>query len=244
LQLPDNGFRRDHQSLCSADYRCPPEGLLVWQNRAVAHPASRGPGRPPAAKAGETRGRILRAARGVFSEIGYDAATFQEIATRADLTRPAINHHFPTKAILFRQVAEQTTAVVTTGIAAAWREQSFAGRIEAFVRAAGQAQEEDRTVSAFLVVSMLESQRHPELLSDGKGALDHTRDFMIAVIREGVSNGELPADTDAGVVSEMLIAMLWGLGFYAGFVDDTRQMLAVTDEFLRLVVAGCLSGGG
>jgi AcrR family transcriptional regulator len=196
---------------------------LVWQNRAVAHPASRGPGRPPAAKAGETRGRILRAARGVFSEIGYDAATFQEIATRADLTRPAINHHFPTKAILFRQVAEQT---------------------EAFVRAAGQAQEEDRTVSAFLVVSMLESQRHPELLSDGKGALDHTRDFMIAVIREGVSNGELPADTDAGVVSEMLIAMLWGLGFYAGFVDDTRQMLPVTDEFLRLVVAGCLSGGG
>ena len=51
------------------------------------------------------------------------------------------------------------------------------------------------------------------------------------------------ADTDAGVVSEMLIAMLWGLGFYAGFVGDTRQMLAVTDEFLRLVVAGCLPGG-
>lgn len=209
----------------------------------MAHPASRGPGRPPAAKAGETRGRILRAARGVFSEIGYDAATFQEIATRADLTRPAINHHFPTKAVLFQRVAEQTTAMVTTGIAAAWGEQSFAGRIEAFVRVAGQAQEEDRTVSAFLVVSMLESQRHPELLSDGKGALDHTRDFMIAVIREGVSTGELPADTDAGVVSEMLIAMLWGLGFYAGFVGDTRQMLAVTDEFLRLVVAGCLPGG-
>ena len=41
----------------------------------------------------------------------------------------------------------------------------------------------------------------------------------------------------------MLIAMLWGLGFYAGFVGDTRQMLAVTDEFLRLVVAGCLPGG-
>jgi len=33
----------------------------------------------------------VRAAREVFSELGYDAATFQAIAIRADLTRPAIN---------------------------------------------------------------------------------------------------------------------------------------------------------
>lgn len=88
----------------------------------------------------------------MFSEIGYDAATFQEIATRADLTRPAINHHFPTKAVLFQQVAEQTNAMVTAGIAAAWSEQTFAARIAAFVHAMGQAQEQDRTVSGFLVV--------------------------------------------------------------------------------------------
>lgn len=180
----------------------------------------------------------------MFSEIGYDAATFQEIANRADLTRPAINHHFPNKVILFQQVADQTTAMVVSGIATAWGEQTFAARIEAFVRATGQAQEEDRTVSAFLVVSMLESQRHPELSGDGKGALEHTRDFMADVIRDAVSAGELPADTDAGAVSEMLIAMLWGLGFYAGFVGDAHQMLAVTDEFLRLVVAGGLPRTG
>ena len=54
----------------------------------MVQPASRGPGRPPAAKAAETRKRILRAAREVFSERGYDAATFQAIAIRADLTRP------------------------------------------------------------------------------------------------------------------------------------------------------------
>jgi len=47
--------------------------------------ASRGPGRPPAAKADETRQRIVQAARLVFSERGYDGATFQAIAARADL---------------------------------------------------------------------------------------------------------------------------------------------------------------
>ena len=67
--------------------------------------ARRGPGRPPAAKSVNTRGRILQAAREVFGEVGYDAATFQEVAVRADLTRPAVNHHFRSKRDLYRQVA-------------------------------------------------------------------------------------------------------------------------------------------
>ena len=73
---------------------------------------SRKPGRPPAAKADETRKRILGAAREVFSERGYDGATFQAIAVRADLTRPAINHYFASKRGLYRAVADQTNELV------------------------------------------------------------------------------------------------------------------------------------
>ena len=40
--------------------------------------------------------------------MGYEAATFQEIATRADLTRPAINHYYPSKQALYRQVVAET----------------------------------------------------------------------------------------------------------------------------------------
>ena len=67
-------------------------------------------GSSPAAKAAETRERIIRAAREVFSELGYDAATFQAIAVRADLTRPAINHYFASKRVLWGEVVGQTNA--------------------------------------------------------------------------------------------------------------------------------------
>src|ERR1700749_5306268 len=80
----------------------------LWHNLSVVQPASRGPGRPPAAKAAETRKRILRAAREVFSERGYDAATFPAIAIRADLTRPAINHYFENKSVLYWQGVHET----------------------------------------------------------------------------------------------------------------------------------------
>jgi AcrR family transcriptional regulator len=92
----------------------------VWHNLTVPHTATRGPGRPPAAKAAETRERIVRAAREVFSELGYDAATFQAIAIRADLTRPAINHYFASKRVLYGEVVDKTNEmVVAAGMAKA-----------------------------------------------------------------------------------------------------------------------------
>src|ERR1700749_2215938 len=100
----------------------------LWHNRDVVQPASRGPGRPPAAKAAETRKRILRAAREVFSERGYDAATFQAIAIRADLTRPAINHYFANKRVLYWQVLEEANSGgVAAGVQRARGETTLTG---------------------------------------------------------------------------------------------------------------------
>src|SRR6476659_5609240 len=109
----------------------------------MPHTASRGPGRPPAAKAAETRERILRAAREVFSELGYDAATFQAIAIRADLTRPAINHYFASKRMLWGEVAEQTdTGIVSAGIAKAREQTALIARLSTFLSIATQAEAE------------------------------------------------------------------------------------------------------
>ena len=126
--------------------------------------ANRRPGRPPAAKADETRQRIVRAAREVFSERGYDGATFQAIAVRADLTRPAINHYFSNKRLLYAEVVDQTNdLVVTTGIEQAKRETTLMSRLTEFMGVAMHASSENPSVAAFLVTAVLESERHPEL---------------------------------------------------------------------------------
>ena len=141
--------------------------IWVWHNLTVPYTATRGPGRPPAAKAAETRERIVRAAREVFSELGYDAATFQAIAIRADLTRPAINHYFASKRVLYAEVVEKTNEmVVAAGMAKADGQTSLLKRLSAFFSAAMQADSRDRSAAAFLVTSVLESQRHPELSRD------------------------------------------------------------------------------
>ncbi|MDA4108684.1 TetR/AcrR family transcriptional regulator [Mycolicibacterium holsaticum] len=202
----------------------------------MPHTASRGPGRPPAAKAAETRERIIRAAREVFSELGYDAATFQAIAVRADLTRPAINHYFASKQVLWREVVEQTNAmIVSAGTNRAQAETNLLNRLTAYFTAAMQADSEDRSAAAFLVTSVLESQRHPELGGDEHDPLKNSRDFITWAINDAIERGELSTDTDVEHLVEMLIAVMWGMGFYAGFVGNHEELAAVIDKFELLM---------
>jgi AcrR family transcriptional regulator len=207
----------------------------------VVQPASRGPGRPPAAKAAETRKRILRAAREVFSERGYDAATFQAIAIRADLTRPAINHYFANKRVLYWQVLEETNnAVVAASTLLAQKEKTLTARVSAFIQGATEAEVDNRAAAAFLIAATLESQRHPELSRPGTDSVSTTRAFLLWAINDGIQSGELNADTDAAALTEMLLAVLLGVGFYAGFVASRDEFDAITNQ-LKLLLARSLS---
>ncbi|KUH65412.1 TetR family transcriptional regulator [Mycolicibacterium novocastrense] len=202
----------------------------------MPHTASRGPGRPPAAKAAETRERIIGAAREVFSELGYDAATFQAIAIRADLTRPAINHYFANKQVLWREVVQQTNAaIVSAGKARAQDETSLLARLSAYFTAAMQADSEDRSAAAFLVTSVLEAQRHPELSDEEHDSLKHSREFVAWAVNDAIARGELTTDTEVDSLVEMLVAVMWGMGFYAGFVGSHDELKAVVRQFELLM---------
>lgn len=210
----------------------------LWHNLTMPYIATRGPGRPPAAKAAETRERIVRAAREVFSELGYDAATFQAIAIRADLTRPAINHYFSNKRVLYSEVLEQTNAmVIAAGRARAEGETTFLKRLTAFFVTvmSPQGGTADRSAAAFLVTSILESQRHPELSQEEHNSLKNSREFVTWAVTDAIERGELTTDTDVATVVEMLVAVMWGMGFYAGYVGSQDELAEVLSRLELLL---------
>jgi AcrR family transcriptional regulator len=198
--------------------------------------ASRGPGRPPAAKADETRKRIVRAARQVFSERGYEGATFQAIAVRADLTRPAINHYFSSKRVLYREVVERTNElVVAAGIDRARDETTLLGRMAAFIAVAMEADTQNPSTAAFLATAVLESQRHPELNRAENDAVRISREFLIWAVNDAIARGEIAPDIDVAAIAETLLVVLCGVGFYAGFVGSYQEMEAITESLGQLL---------
>lgn len=206
--------------------------------------ASRRPGRPPAAKADETRRRIVRAARQIFSERGYEGATFQAIAVRADLTRPAINHYFASKRALYREVVDQTNKVIIkAGFEQAEIETTLIGRLAGFISNARRANSVDPSVAAFLVTNVLESQRHPELSTTENDVVRKSREFLTLVVSEAIERGEVATDIDASALVETLLMVLCGVGFYAGYLRSDQQMEAVI-EMLRQLLQGAVWRSG
>ncbi|WP_085239462.1 TetR/AcrR family transcriptional regulator [Mycobacterium europaeum] len=196
----------------------------------------RRPGRPPAAKADETRQRIMRAARLVFSERGYDGATFQAIAARADLTRPAINHYFSSKRVLYGEVLQQTNeAVIGAGIREAERETTLPAQLAAFISVAVRANSDTPAGSALIITGVLESQRHPEWNTTENDSVRIVREFLVRAVDAAIGRGEIPADLEASALVEALVVLMCGVGLYAGFVQTPDALLAITGMMRRLL---------
>jgi len=207
----------------------------MWNNSFVAN-SSRGPGRPPASNAADTRQRILRAARSVFSEVGFDSATFQAIADRADLTRPAINHYFSSKAELYREVLRETNQIFVEWAAnRSEREVTLTGRVRAYISSGLESLEEERSAAAFLVTSVVEAQRHPHLVEPGDETNQGTRAFVEAAVRAGINSGDVSAEVDVASIADMLAALLWGMTIYGGFIDSQERLQQISDRFLELL---------
>lgn len=159
---------------------------------------------------------------------------------RADLTRPAINHYFSSKRALYLEVLQRANSVVTVPtVERAQREPSLIGRLSSLIVSAAEASVEDRSLGAFLVSSVVEVQRHPELRPVGSDPTPTVHSFLTWAVTDAVKRGEITTGSDIGSLVEMLSAIMWGLGLYAGFFGTHQQVEAVAAN-LRLLLANQL----
>jgi AcrR family transcriptional regulator len=199
--------------------------------------AARRRGRPVNSDSAETRSRILRASRQVINERGYQAATFQAIAMAAGLSRPTLHYYFASREEIYQTLVAEARVVIADFIVEAQRPKTLVEQFSALVTAIHHADFRDRSQIAFLVSARLESTRNPELhayASDGLG------DCLATLAAAARARGELPEDTPVAPVVEMLHAMLLGVVFYAGFVDDAADMHLITRQLDRMVTHGLL----
>lgn len=198
--------------------------------------AQRRRGRPLVTDGPAARERILQSARQLFSEVGYEKTSLTEIAERAGLTRPAINYYFRSKESLYTALLDSTRdSVISPGIKQAEAANAMSSRLAAFLEAAVQVDSRDRSYARFIAASLLDAFRHPELRDRAQSQLDSVRAFVEQSLRAAIEDGEIRPDTDVAAVTEMLVAMMWGMGLYAGFVGTHEQLESVVAHFERLL---------
>jgi AcrR family transcriptional regulator len=201
---------------------------------------ARGRGRPVGADSAETRARILRAAREVINERGYEAANFQAIASRAGLSRPTMHYYFHTREEIYDCLIAEAYSVVADCIAQAKREKNLLSQLSKFATAAHRSGFADRSMLQFTITARLESHRSPSLREHPGPVVPAVHDFYTSIVDEAIARGEISREIDSAGVVNMLLAMFLGMGFYAGFIVDQNDMPVVAKQLSRLMTHGLL----
>jgi TetR/AcrR family acrAB operon transcriptional repressor len=197
-------------------------------------------------EASTTRAQLLDAAEKVFRERGVTRTSLTEVAAAAGLTRGAVYWHFKDKAALFAAMCERATLPLDAMLAAASGESTddpLGALRDLMVGALRHLATDPRTQAVFEV--MFHKTEMCGELGEVLGRRDRERcDCLLLVeklVRRGMDLGQLPADTDAALATQLLHACMGGL--MREWVLDPKgcDLASVAPGMVECIIAGIVN---
>ncbi|KUI02132.1 transcriptional regulator [Mycobacterium sp. IS-3022] len=176
----------------------------------------------------------------MINERGYEAATFQAIATRAGISRPTMHYYFATKEEIYDRLHREAYSVVSVAIAAAKLEGTLMEQLAAFTAAARELDCPYGSTLQFLITSRLEQHRHPGLRRSGAPVAEAVTGFFTWMVGDAIRRNELREDVDGPAVANMLSAMFWGVGLFDGFLRGSDGASGIAKQLNSLLSRGLL----
>jgi len=162
-----------------------------------------------------TREQLLKKALAVFSKKGYSAATLQDIASEADVTRGAIYWHFGSKAELYntliKEYSDRGSQIVQQAASEGGTLIDILRRV--FVRLL-EIVEKDREMRALMELYLFKTGPVPELeqgrlqqIESGNSLIE----MLAGIMGQGIEAGLLRSDVDAKDMARAYLAFQNGL---------------------------------
>jgi AcrR family transcriptional regulator len=174
------------------------------------------------------RRRLLDASMALFSEIGYEATTFADLAAEADIGRTTIYEYFSDKEDLLASLVEEELPQTISEMLARLPDGSGTDRLVALARE--------------LVELLLLHREVPKLNQEARvrverAHLDLIHEF-VSLIRGGVERGELrelPVDVLGRLVQDIIMS---GAKVLIDAPDPKARMEEVTDAVVDILLHG------
>jgi AcrR family transcriptional regulator len=166
------------------------------------------------------RGRILHAARDLFTADGYAAVSMQQIADAAAVNKATLYHHFEDKGDLFVAVIAEEFARTASGVEIAIAEgaslRDQLAQVAAHVFASSQS-DFGRLMSDMR--QHLSERRRSELMTRCAPPWDLIR----GAVERAIHSGEI-RDVDSDLVTRLFFAMVHGQVWWARAADDRTPL--------------------
>lgn len=184
-----------------------------------------------------TRQRLLNAARRLFTTRGYDAATIRDIAAEADLSTGAVFASFTDKADLFNAVIIADSEALFERMAAVEDAGSAAETLLTLLSLGYDLHHEQLPLMrAALGFSWVRGSEHETRY---RRVLRPVLNRLGEVLQSGIERGELSADLDVALTSEMLLDSYLANYRKAIFEDwDVKMLRARLETQIGVLLAG------
>ena len=174
---------------------------------------------------------IRDAAVELFAESGFEGVSVEDVAERAGVSRATIYRRYPSKVDLIVEagacLASDDIAFPDTGNLG----DDLRGLARSLVKAF-----KNSPAGRVMPVMVFERRRYPELDAGYRRFLNDRKTRTRRVLQRAVGRGELPSDTDVGVMSSMLVGPI----FHRLII--TQEPL--NDTFVDALVEALLRGFG
>lgn len=178
----------------------------------------------------ERRAQIVRDARSVFAEHGFDRATVALLEDGTGLSRGAIFHHFPTKLDLFLAVAEEDSRRYAQMI----REEGVAAIVRVIL-------DPDERIHASLPEIMRLYNSDPEFRERWAARGEPIDDALHEVVDAGQADGTIRDDLPQDALLRFLGIVADGVALQRAFQEDLHRF---SDALVRLTQDAIARGRG
>lgn len=187
----------------------------------------------------QTRERVLEAARQLFVDIGYEAATIRMIADHAGVATGSVFTAFPSKLAILRAVMDERLERLCEeleSVARNLRGGTVDGLSTIMACHYDFEMRRPRLFTAFLSANFEWSEADPIITF---GQQDRLNAILKEVLRRGIENGEVAPDLDQDLFIELLIAA-YGFNYRhaAQAGADARELSDLMDRQIQLLFDG------
>jgi TetR/AcrR family acrAB operon transcriptional repressor len=193
-------------------------------------------------EAAVTRAIILKTALSIFSAKGYSAATLDDVAKDARMTRGAIYWHFKSKADLYNTLVEEVSARGAAAVQGAVAEGGTLIEIlrRVFVRQCALI-EEDKEARAVMELALFKTGLDPELQAGRKKQLEAGNALVAGIadaMRQGIAQGVLRNDVDPADLARAFVAFENGVIHLWLVSPKSFSLKASAKSFADILIAG------
>ena len=186
-----------------------------------------------------TRERVLSAARDLFVEVGYEAATIRMIAERAGVATGSVFTTFPSKLEILKMVMEERLDRLYAELDSVTPHLrgSVADRLCSIMAVHYDFEmKRPRLFTAYLAANF-EWHEGPAVLTFGVNR--RLRDMMRQVLVRGIECGEVREDVDLDVFIDVVLSC-YGMNYRCAVQNgfDTARLIAMMDRQIGLAFGG------